>query len=257
MGKRIDSLVIIGSVVFVIEFKVGEKKFLQYQIDQVWDYALDLKNFHKPSHDTVIAPILISTEAEYSFILFETTSHNDKLIRPIRIGKDDLKKAIESTLLFFAGATEIDAYQYETGSYSPTPTIIEAAIALYNNHTVKDITRNDAEAHNLSKTSSAISEIIHLAKSGNKKIICFVTGVPGAGKTLVGLEVATLHLDKAKGDSTVYLSGNAPLVAVLQEALTRDKVQRERALNKKITKVEASSRYDLRRQKQPWQLTVR
>ena len=94
LGKRIDVLLIIDNVVFVIEFKVGEKKFLQYQIDQVYDYALDLKNFHKPSHDVVIAPILISTEAQYSFISIETTSHNDKLIRPIRIGRDYLKKAI-------------------------------------------------------------------------------------------------------------------------------------------------------------------
>lgn len=239
MGKRIDALVIIKNVVFVLEFKVGEKKFLQYQIDQVWDYALDLKNFHKPSHGLVIAPILISTESDCSFISIETTSHDDKLIRPIRIGKDDLKKAIETTLLFFTGTTEIDAYQYERGSYSPTPTIIEAAVSLYNKHTVKEITRNDAEVKNLTKTTSAISEIINLAKSGNKKIICFITGVPGAGKTLVGLEVATSHLDKEKGDSSVYLSGNAPLVAVLQEALTRDKVKRERELGNKITKVEA------------------
>ena len=126
-----------------------------------------------------------------------------------------MKKAIESTLLFFAGSKKIDSHQYERGSYSPTPTIIEAAVSLYNNHTVNEITRNDAEAQNLTKTSSAISEIISLAKSTPKKIICFVTGVPGAGKTLVGLEVATVHLDKAKGDSTVYISGNAPLVAVV------------------------------------------
>ena len=239
MGKRIDALLIIDNVVFVVEFKVGEKKFLQYQIDQVWDYALDLKNFHKPSHDAVIAPILISTEADYSFVTIETTSHNDKLIRPLKIGKESLKAAIESTLMFFKDATVIDPYEYETGSYSPTPTIIEAAVSLYNKHTVKDITRNDAEALNLTKTSSAISELIHLAKAENKKIICFVTGVPGAGKTLVGLEVATSHLDKDKGDSSVYLSGNAPLVAVLQEALTRDKVQRDRDLGIKTTKQDA------------------
>ncbi|GJQ24345.1 MAG: hypothetical protein HBSAPP01_21350 [Candidatus Brocadia sapporoensis] len=147
--------------------------------------------------------------------------------------------AIKNTLLFFHGKTKINGDEYAKGSYSPTPTIIEAAVSLYNNHSVEEITRNDAKAINLSKTSSAISEIIDYAKSGNKKVICFVTGVPGAGKTLVGLKVATLHLDNEKSNTSVYLSGNAPLVAILQEALTRDKVNRERELGNRMTKSKA------------------
>jgi len=119
---------------------------------------------------------------------------------------------------------------------SPTPTIIEAAVSLYENHSVENITRNDAEAINLSLTTDSISDLIDDAKANHKKIICFVTGVPGAGKTLVGLKVATTHLDKEKGNTSVFLSGNGPLVAVLQEALTRDKVQRERDLGNKMTK---------------------
>lgn len=236
MGKRIDSLVIIDNVVFVIEFKVGETKFLNYQIDQVWDYALDLKNFHKPSHNVVLAPILVSTEAKKSFLEISTTSHNDKLILPIKSTKDDLSEAIKGTLQFFRDTEIINGEEYARGSYSPTPTIIEAAVSLYNNHSVDAITRNDAEAKNLTQTTTAISELIDSAKSSNKKVICFVTGVPGAGKTLVGLKVATSHLDKEKGHSSVYLSGNAPLVAILQEALARDNVIREKALGKKITK---------------------
>lgn len=236
MGKRIDSLVIIDNVVFVIEFKVGEAKFLNYQIDQVWDYALDLKNFHKPSHNVVLAPILVSTEAKKSFLEISTTSHNDKLILPIKSTKDDLSEAIKGTLQFFRDTEIINGEEYARGSYSPTPTIIEAAVSLYNNHSVDAITRNDAEAKNLTQTTTAISELIDSAKSSNKKVICFVTGVPGAGKTLVGLKVATSHLDKEKGHSSVYLSGNAPLVAILQEALARDNVIREKALGKKITK---------------------
>jgi DUF2075 family protein len=239
MGKRIDSLVIIDNIVFVIEFKVGESKFLQYQIDQVWDYALDLKNFHKPSHHAILVPILIATETTKSFIEIITTSHNDNLILPIRISKDDFGLAIKNTLSFFKNEQSINGDDFAKGSYSPTPTIIEAAVSLYNNHSVDEITRNDAEAKNLTKTTSAISEIIDTAKSKNAKIICFVTGVPGAGKTLVGLKVATSHLDKEKGNTSVYLSGNAPLVAILQEALTRDKVKRERAIGKKLTKSKA------------------
>ncbi len=239
MGKRIDSLVIIGNVVFVIEFKVGEKKFLSYHIEQVWDYALDLKNFHKPSHNVVLAPILVSTEAKNSFLEISTTSHNDKLILPIKSTQDDLKEAIEGTLKFFKDNEIINGEDYAKGSYSPTPTIIEAAVSLYNNHTVDEITRNDAEAKNLRQTTSALSEIIDSAKSRHKKVICFVTGVPGAGKTLVGLKVATSHLDKEKGHSSVYLSGNAPLVAILQEALARDNVQKEKSLGRSLTKSSA------------------
>jgi len=236
MGKRIDSLVIINNVVFVIEFKVGQTKFLNYQIDQVWDYALDLKNFHKPSHNVLLVPILVSTEAKKSFLEISTTSHNDKLILPIKSTKDDLTDAIKGTLQFFKGTEIINGEDYARGSYSPTPTIIEAAVSLYNNHSVDAITRSDAEATNLTRTTFAISEVIESAKSRNRKVICFVTGVPGAGKTLVGLKVATSHLDKEKGHSSVYLSGNAPLVAILQEALARDNVQKEKSLGKKITK---------------------
>ncbi len=236
MGKRVDTIVIINNVVFVIEFKVGESKFLYSNIDQVWDYALDLKNFHEPSHCAVLAPILVATEAKKSFIDISTTSHSDNLILPIKVGKDDLENAIRNTLLFFDEIIVIDDTIYEKGKYSPTPTIIEAAIQLFNNHSVEEITRNDAEITNLTKTSTEITRLIDFAKNNSKKIICFVTGVPGAGKTLVGLKVATSHLDKNKGDASVYLSGNAPLVAILQEALTRDKVKRELENGNRITK---------------------
>jgi hypothetical protein len=239
MGKRIDSLIIIDNVVFVIEFKVGENKFLQYQIEQVWDYALDLKNFHKPSHNAVLAPILVATEARKSFIKITTTEHNDNLIFPLRLNKEDLNEAIRNILLFFGDNKKINGDEYALGSYSPTPTIIEAAVSLYNNHTVEEITRSDAKAKNLTKTTSAISEIIDLAKSKSKKIICFVTGVPGAGKTLVGLKIATSHLDKEKGNKSVYLSGNGPLVAILLESLTRDKVRREQEFGNRLTKSRA------------------
>ncbi|MDZ4709585.1 MAG: DUF2075 domain-containing protein [Saprospiraceae bacterium] len=239
MGKRIDSLLIINNVVFVIEFKVGGHTFLQYHIDQVWDYALDLKNFHKPSHLAVLVPILVATESKTSFIEITTTSHNDNLISPIKINKENLSEALKNTLLFFSEHEKIDGNEYAEGSYSPTPTIIEAAVSLYNSHTVDNITRNDAEVKNLTVTTSAISEIIDMAKSKHKKIICFVTGVPGAGKTLVGLKVATAHLDKEKGNTSVYLSGNAPLVAILQEALARDKIRNEYELGNKIKKGKA------------------
>jgi hypothetical protein len=240
MGKRVDSLVIIKNIVFVIEFKVGERNFLNSNIDQVWDYALDLKNFHKSSHDAILVPILIATEAKEYVTELLLTAHNDNLTFPVKAGKDSLKDVIETALRFFSDEQQlIDINEYVTGGYMPTPTIIEAAVSLYNNHSVADITRSDASAKNLTVTTSKISEIIELAKNEQKKIICFVTGVPGAGKTLVGLNVATLHLDNEKGNASVYLSGNAPLVAILQEALIRDRVAREKIKGKRITKIEA------------------
>ena len=239
MGKRVDCIVIIDDIVLVIEFKVGEHKFHTYQIEQVWDYALDLKNFHKPCHSALLAPILVATEAKKSYLEIFTTSHNDNLLFPIKTRKEDLELVINNIVTFYKSSFPISGEDFAKGSYSPTPTIVEAAVSLYNNHSVEEITRNDAGAINLSVTTAAISEIIDLAKAHHHKIICFVTGVPGAGKTLVGLKVATQHLDKEKGNTSVYLSGNAPLVAILQEALTRDKVKRESEVGHRLTKKEA------------------
>jgi hypothetical protein len=236
MGKRIDVLVVIKNVVFVIEFKIGESHFLNQHIEQVWDYALDLKNFHKASHNVVLVPVLIATEARNSFTEIRLTSHNDNLILPVKICSNSLKEVISNALSFFPDEPTINVTDYISGSYIPTPTIIEAAVSLYTTHSVENITRSDASAKNLTLTTSKISEIIEIAKSKNQKIICFVTGVPGAGKTLVGLNVATSHLDNENGNASVYLSGNKPLVDVLQEALARDKVQRERERGNRITK---------------------
>lgn len=239
MGSRVDTIVIINDIIFVIEFKVGENKYNHSDIEQVWDYSLDLKNFHEPSHNAILVPILVATDAKRSFIEISTTSHNDNLLLPIRTNEDDLSLAIEKTCAFFGNEKLISADRFAKGAYHPTPTIIEAAVALYNNHTVEGITRNDAEAINLTLTTSRISELIDDAKKNNKKIICFVTGVPGAGKTLVGLNVATSHLDKEKGNASVYLSGNAPLVSILQEALTRNKILRESEIGNKLRKKDA------------------
>lgn len=241
MGSRVDVLLIIQDVIFVVEFKVGEKKYLSYDIDQVWDYALDLKNFHEPSHEAVLVPILIATEASNSFLEISTTSHNDNLINPIKTNKSDLRKAIELTLEFLSENKIIDGEKYSTGRYAPTPTIVEAALSLYNTHSVDEITRSDASAKNLTDTTDVISKLIEVARKEKKKIICFVTGVPGAGKTLVGLNVATEHLDHKNDDASVYLSGNGPLVKILQEALARDRVKTEKEKGNKLTKKRARS----------------
>lgn len=225
MGRRIDVLLIIGSVIFILEFKVGEHEFTQHAIDQVWDYALDLKNFHETSHEHTIAPILVATQARSPIQIVSATPHHDRLLAPILTDGSALGGVIEHVLHFSQG-DDVDRVIWENGRYHPTPTIIEAAMALYNNHSVVNITRSDASAINLSQTSRAVSDIICSAKLNAHKSICFVTGVPGAGKTLVGLDIATQHMNPSDDLYSVFLSGNGPLVKILCEALARDRVQR-------------------------------
>ncbi|MDD2286650.1 MAG: DUF2075 domain-containing protein [Bacteroidales bacterium] len=237
MGRRIDVVLIIRSVIFVLEFKVGEKEFTANAVDQVWDYALDLKNFHETSHDHLIAPVLIATEAKYSeqYTLIEK-SYQDLTLSPIKTNTQNLQSVIEGVLTFSDENTVIDGTNWSKGRYAPTPNILEAAMALYNNHSVADISRSDASAKNLSDTSSAIEKIIVETKNKHAKSICFVTGVPGAGKTLVGLDIATKFLKSESETTSVFLSGNGPLVAILREALTRDRWKREKANGRKTKK---------------------
>lgn len=240
MGKRIDALLIIGPAIFVLEFKIGDKEFTASAVDQVWDYALDLKNFHSSSHEHYIAPILIATKAKHVAPVIAVTAHDDKLLFPIKSNLEVLDNVISEALLFVDGV-DINAKDWELGRYCPTPTIIEAAMALYNGHSVENISRSDAGEINLTITSKTVSEIIEDAKNKSKKSICFVTGVPGAGKTLVGLNIATKHIDKDNDLYSVFLSGNGPLVAILREALARDKVRHEKDNGRKIKKHEAMS----------------
>ncbi len=240
MGRRIDVVTIIGSVIFVMEFKVGEDEFKAYAEDQVWDYALDLKNFHETSTGQWIAPIVIATQAKNTLTTINETRQSDKLLFPI-LCNEDLLEPVIAEVLRYAEGEKIDISHWEQGRYRPTPTIIEAAMALYNGHSVTEISRSDAEAINLSVTSDIISEIIQLSRDNSQKSICFVTGVPGAGKTLVGLNIATLHIDKETELYSVFLSGNGPLVKIFREALARDKVRFEKERGIKLRKNEAMS----------------
>lgn len=233
MGKRIDAILIIQSVIFVLEFKVGAKEFLQKDIDQVWDYALDLKNFHEGSHNSYVAPVLIATGAKDRMAYISMSSSDDKLLHPIHSNAAMLELIIEK-VLDFCSDDLINPEQWEAGRYQPTPTIVEAAMALYAGHSVEEISRSDASAINLKETSDQISEIISFSRKNSLKSICFVTGVPGAGKTLVGLNIATKYFDKDNDLYSVFLSGNGPLVAVLREALARDRVRTKREQGERI-----------------------
>lgn len=234
LGKRIDVVVLLDDVLFVLEFKVGESSFPAYAVDQVWDYALDLKNFHETSRARQIIPILVATEAPISYITFRQSSRGDSVFEPVRAGARQLSQVLEEGRVH-APTGPVASEPWEMGRYNPTPTIVEAAKALYSKHRVEEITRSDAGAINLQRTSDQVAQVIASARHHKTKAICFVTGVPGAGKTLVGLDIATRYAEEGQLHS-VFLSGNGPLVAVLREALARDKIAREAELGNRLTK---------------------
>jgi len=237
LGRRIDAVLILRGIVFVIEFKVGACSFTRAAIDQVWDYALDLKNFHETSHARLICPVLVATGAMQSHLDVAKSKRDDGVLVPIRCGRGDLPFVIETVASQFP-QPPLEAREWDGGRYLPTPTIVEAALALYAGHGVAEISRSDASAVNLSDTSASIEALIESCRTNRRKAICFVTGVPGAGKTLVGLNVATRHAQAGETHS-VFLSGNGPLVAVLREALARDQVLRAKNKGERLTKAEA------------------
>ncbi len=240
MGKRIDVLLVLGAAVYVLEFKVGEREFAADGLNQVWDYALDMKNFHSTSHHETIVPVLVATGAEDRGVQAVIISDHDGVVRPLRANAQTLADLLRTVGAWCEGVV-IDARQWAAGTYKPTPTIVEAALALYGGHKVEDISRREADAINLTQTTSQIDEVIGAARAGRYKAICFVTGVPGAGKTLVGLDVATKHQDKASELNSVFLSGNGPLVAVLCEALARDSARRSKKAGEPMTLKKARS----------------
>ena len=221
MGKRVDVVLIIHGIILVLEFKVGETHFSAFAIDQVMDYALDLKNFHETSHSCPIVPVLIATDAPVRDS--ELCQYEDRVYKPLAANQENLAWIIEKCVHSIQGVP-VNPFEWEQGRYKPTPTIIEAAQALYRGHNVGEISRSEAGAINLSKTSDAIDQIIDNAKRNYQKVICFITGVPGSGKTLAGLNIANRRLQFGKDEHAVFLSGNGPLVTVLREALVRDDV---------------------------------
>lgn len=239
LGKRIDVVLLLRGIIFCLEFKVGQKDALQSDVEQVMDYALDLKNFHRFSHDRIIVPILIPTEYQRSTTEFRPSVYDDAVYNPLITGADGLQNLLIH-VLDHSGATECASIDnWIISPYTPTPTIIEAARTLYESHSVEDITRHEADEVSTDATINYLLQIIDKSKRNRQKSICFVTGVPGAGKTLVGLDVAIKQTYKeennSKEDGAVYLSGNGPLVAVLTEALARDNCKKNSESRKKLS----------------------
>ena len=240
MGKRVDIIVLYRGIVFVLEFKVGESSYTKYAIEQALDYALDLKNFHASSHNLEIVPIVVATSASDDEKFLQR--YDDGVYLPLHSNSANILNTIVNTTGKISDQDEINPIEWIDSIYKPTPTIIEAAQALYRGHDVKEISRSDSGAINLSATSEAITDIIDRSKVNNRKSICFVTGVPGAGKTLAGLNIVNERHNIDEGEHAVFLSGNGPLVDVLQEALARDEVANKKGTDESLTKKKALSK---------------
>ena len=239
MGKRVDSVVVHNGILFLLEFKDGDTEYRSSTYKQVMDYALDLKNFHKGSRDKLIVPIAVPTQAPTNFPTIP--KYKDGIFHPLGINQTQIGATIH-TIGEKWKQPSLDYEAWEKSEYMPTPTIVEAAQALYNNHNVEEITRSDAGAQNLNLTTGEIKRVVAHSKANNRKSIIFVTGVPGAGKTLVGLNLASEYHDNKMEEHAVFLSGNLPLVTVLQEALSRDKVKRELEENQRRISKDAALR---------------
>ena len=224
VGRRVDVCLVTAGPIFVLEFKLNAKKYNSADKDQTTDYALDLKNFHSTSHDRKIIPILVATEARD--VSNTVSFHDDGVARLCLANRHSLRGLLEGFNSSDIHRRSLPLDEWEKGRYQPTPTIIEAARAMYEGHSIEEISRSEAGAQNLSFTNEYVQEVIKSAQQSGHKAICFVTGVPGSGKTLAGLNIATETMKGTDNKSgAVFLSGNGPLVDVLQEALARNQVE--------------------------------
>jgi len=237
MGKRVDVVILYKGKVFVLEFKVGAREYSNFAAEQALDYSIDLKNFHEQSHYLEIIPLVVATEALACELNIK--QYPDGVFFPVKTNKSNIASIIEKISIEYKCTKIVNPDTWFNSIYKPTPTIIEAAQALYKGHSVKEISRSDSGAINLGATSETISEIIDSSKVKHRKSICFVTGVPGAGKTLAGLNIANERHNVDEGEHAVFLSGNGPLVDVLQEALARNEVLEKKGTDQQLTKNQA------------------
>lgn len=232
LGKRIDVILLIRHMVFSLEFKNGKTVFTAQDAQQAEDYAIDIKNFHKESEDLYVCPILIATDAPVYPKEQSLGCYPDKQVFLQRENIDTLIPKVSEISERYGDEQNIDFEKWFNSPYYPTPTIIAAAVEAYSSHSLSEIAQSEAGQDNIDACERKLNQIIAYAQSEKKKCVCFVTGVPGAGKTLVGLDVVAKHLAEGKENLSVYLSGNGPLVDVLREALIRS-VKAAKQYNKK------------------------
>ncbi len=239
LGKRIDVILLIRHMVFSLEFKNGKNVFTAQDAQQAEDYALDIKNFHKESENLYVCPILIATDAKPYKKHQSLDCYPDKQVHLQRENIETVIPKISQIVDLYGDDESIDFDKWFNSPYYPTPTIIAAAVEAYSSHNLSDIAQSEAGQTNIDNCEEKIFRLIDYARENKKKCMCFVTGVPGAGKTLVGLDVVAKNMDRGAGNLSVYLSGNGPLVKVLREALKKSVKARKQLNRETKTAIEA------------------
>lgn len=215
LGRRLDLVIVAECAIFVVEFKVGSKVFDAAASRQVEDYALDLQDFHSGSKTATIIPVLVASEADAPEPCWPCIWHG--VTKPVfLVSAKSLGSFLQEAISRIPHrSVKIDAWEH--APYRPVPTIIEAATMLYRKHGVADIAAARADVGNLTRTTRVIMQAVADAESAGGYVIVFVTGIPGAGKTLCGLNAVF-----GAETGAAFLTGNLPLVHVLREALARD-----------------------------------
>jgi len=228
LGRRIDTILLAGVRILCLEFKVGAKTFDRSSIEQAVDYALCLRDFHAGSHGKEVIPIVVATEAAspQPFRPEGSLQVVDSVSTCLQANAKTLPDLL-SSLGGQASEQQIDWAEYDRSTYNPTPNIVSAAREIYAGHTVREIGRADANADALAATAKELKEIASLSRANRLRSVCFVTGEPGSGKTLLGLDlVFSDDVGRVAGEPAALLSGNRPLVKVLQSAIALDMRER-------------------------------
>ena len=225
-------MLLAADTICCVEFKTKEQRHRRQTEQQVEDYALDLRDFHEQSRGRRIIPFAVSAKA-ISEPPTVTPADWIDAVRPIRLANaSDLASQIAIAVKAESDPENsiIGGAAWDLSAYQPVPTIVEAAEALYAGHNVREIAHSHAGAINLTLTSDKLIDIIQQAQRERLKVTCFVTGVPGAGKTLAGLNVVHNPTLRQEGrPSPVFLSGNGPLVKIVSAAIARDFKRRKHA----------------------------
>jgi len=221
LGRRIDAIILVGDQIACIEFKIGSKSYGSADVSQAVDYALCLRDFHAASHDRQVVPILCADQAPDNHEALGIDFIDD-VAGCLCVNGDGLSIALNA-VAELAHGDQMSWADYDASSYNPTPDIVSAARGLYAGHSVREIGRADASAEALERTSERLRQITNQARDQGRKVVCFVTGEPGSGKTLLGLDlVLTGNAGRVAGEPAALLSGNRPLVFVLQAAIAED-----------------------------------
>ena len=240
LRRRIDLLLVAPQAVAVVEIKAGEHQFHSTDRRQVEEYALDLRDFHEYSHGVPILPVLWCTEApaRHAYLPGLEVGVAEEVIE---VGSQQFPAFVSRFASLIARLPQCVREDWSNGAYSPVPSVIEAATALFAGHGVREIAQ--ADATNLKDAAEAVVSLIKRARAEKRRALIFLTGVPGSGKTLAGLQVVHRAVEsegRHSGD-VVYLSGNTPLVTVLREALTEDEYDRRKLAGETVTKKDVRS----------------